>query len=243
MSTATETLHLTSAAGHSPRTDLYAPIHKALRSMMMDTLWRVGRADAFDHDEMDATHSQLSALLSICTAHLSHENEFVHPAIDARLPAGSRRTADDHVEHLQSIEALRAEAQAWFDAAPAERMPLGLRLYRHLALFVAENFQHMHIEETANNAALWAHYSDAELEQIHGRILAHIAPPRMLETLRWMVPALAPVERAGMLVEMRHSMPTHIFQGVLDIVRPHVGEDGWAKLERDLAIGRQEPAQ
>ena len=32
-----------------------------------------------------------------------------------------------------------------------------------LALFIADNFQHMHVEETAHNAVLWARYTDAEL--------------------------------------------------------------------------------
>ena len=78
-------------------------------------------------------------------------------------------------------------------------MRAALRLYRHLALFVAENFQHMHIEETVNNAALWACYSDAELLEIHGRLLASMPPQEHLLVARWMVPALSPVERAGML--------------------------------------------
>ena len=35
--------------------------------------------------------------------------------------------------------------------------------YRRLSRFVAENFEHMLVEETRHNAALWELYTDAEL--------------------------------------------------------------------------------
>ena len=182
----------------SPRVDLYAPIHKALRSFMSDTLDRVGRMDLDDGVDTQRTLAQLEALLTLCHSHVQTENRFVHPAIEARQPKGARRIAEEHVEHLESIDALRAEVQvAARVRRPRAKPGLALRLYRHLALFVAENFQHMHIEETAHNAALWAHYSDAELLQLHDRLLASIDPREMLEVARWMVPALNPAERAA----------------------------------------------
>jgi hypothetical protein len=57
---------------------------------------------------------------------------------------------------------------------------------------VAEQFQHMEVEESRHNERLWAHYSDAELEALHGRLVAHVTPQAMAEVLRWMLPALSP---------------------------------------------------
>jgi len=223
----------------APRLDLYAPIHKALRLAMSETLVEVGRLDVFDPEETVSTLARLEALLDLLQRHLEHENAFVHTAIEARRPQGAQRTADDHVEHLHSIDALRAEARALQAARPEARSPLGLRLYRHLALFVAENFQHMHVEETANNAALWALYSDAELIELHERLLASIPPVEHLEVARWMVPALAPMERAGMLQGARATMPPEAFLGVLEHVRPHVDARGWTKLARTLGVAER----
>jgi hypothetical protein len=224
------------AAPAAPRVDLYAPIHKALRSMMTDTLALVGRLDVFDADEVAVTLGQFEALLDLCAAHIAHENEFVHAAIEARQPAGAARTAGDHVEHLHSIEALRTEGRALHGAPAAERMARALRLYRHLALFVAENFQHMHIEETVNNATLWALYSDAELMGLHDRLVASIGPREHLEVARWMVPALNPIERAGMLNGAKAGMPPEAFLGVLAHVRPHVDAKGWSKLAPAIGV-------
>ena len=227
---------LGAAAPRLPRVDLYAPIHKALRSAMTETLAKVGSLDVFDADEMATTLAQVDALLDLCVHHLERENAFVHTAIEARQPAGAERTAHDHVEHLLSIDALRDEARALQAANPDERMGLAQRLYRHLALFVAENFQHIHIEETVNNAALWAAYSDTELLDLHGRLMASISPHEHLAVARWMLPALSPVERAGMLNAAKEDMPPECFLGVIDHVRPHIDARGWDKLAAALGI-------
>ena len=217
-------------AGATDRPNLYVPIHKALRSLMCDTLGRVGRLDVLDTDETVGTLNQVETLLAICLDHIEHENSFMHTAIEARLPAGSTRTGADHAEHVETIAALRDEVAALAAARSEERTNLALRLYRHLALFVADNFQHMHIEETANNAALWAHYDDTELLALHGRLLASIAPHEHLTVARWMVPALDPAGRAAVMAGMRAGAPAEAFRAVVAVVRPHLDDAAWRKL-------------
>lgn len=217
----------------APRVDLYSGIHKALRLFMTETLLRVGRLDTADADELAKTLSQLRSLLELCRSHVAHENEFVHAAIEARRPGASQRIAAEHVEHLDAIAALEAEVAA---LAALPREPAAQRLYRHLARFVGENFEHMHVEETAHNAALWSLYSDAELNEIHQRILAAVDPAEMGLVLRWMVPAMSPAERAGMLGEMQRQMPPEAMRGVLDTVRPHLDDTAWGKLARALNV-------
>lgn len=220
----------------APRTDLYAPIHKALRHALSATLVLVGRLDVDDAEETADTLARLEALLDLCRSHVEHENAFIHPAIAARAPHAAARTADDHVDHLATIDALRAEGRALGVAGAAERAALALRLYRHLALFVAENLQHMHIEETVNNAALWTHYSDAELLELHRRLLAAIPAPDHLDVLRWMVPALTPLERARTLNGAKRDMPPEAFLGVVQHLRPHIDARGWSKLAPAIGV-------
>lgn len=180
----------------TPRLDLYTPIHKALRHFMTDTLLRVGRMDVNDAGDFQATLGQVDALLDQCLSHLDHENHFVHTAIEARRPGASHRIAEEHLDHMESIDALRADADQLRRAHPDSRPAVALRLYRHLALFVGDNFAHMHYEETVHNAALWALYTDAELHELHGRLLASLPPQEMDTVMRWMLPALNPAERA-----------------------------------------------
>jgi len=109
-------------------------------------------------------------------------------------------------------------------------MSLALRLYLHLTHFVGENFAHMHYEETVHNAALWSLYTDAELHELHNRLLASLPPEETLEVARWMLPALSPVERAGMLNGVKASAPAPAFEGLLEHVRPHLDATARAKL-------------
>lgn len=223
------------AAAQAPRFDMYGGIHKALRALMADTLMALGRMDCEDDSELAQTTERVLQLLDFCGSHLKHENDFLHTALEARAPGASERVAHEHEEHLRSIARL-GEGVAALRAAPAERAPLAAALYAQLALFIAENFQHMHVEETAHNAVLWARYTDAELVAIHDALIASIPPAEMMFAVRWLVPFMNPLQRLGMLSDMRAKAPAPAFQAVLETVRPHLGDHEWAKLARGLGL-------
>ncbi|WP_457444012.1 hemerythrin domain-containing protein [Roseateles sp. P5_E4] len=210
-----------------PRLDLYAHIHKALRLFMSDTLQQLSRLDVDDPLELATSLGQLDALLDAARHHLDKENEFVHPAIEARRAGASAAIEVEHEEHLDAIAGLRAESAA-LRAMPSASA--AQRLYRRFAAFVAHNLEHMGVEESRHNLALWAAYSDAELLDIHHRILASIGPREMSETLRWMIPALTPAERALVI----GSLPPPVQAPVLASARALLNDTAWAKLCRAL---------
>jgi hypothetical protein len=222
----------------SPRFDLYAGIHKALRLAMLDTLSRWGSLEAADAGPRREAIAQLSALLGMCRSHLDKENHHVHPAIEARCPGTCTRIAEEHVQHLAAIAALEGELVA-FQQAP--HALAAFQLYRHVAVFVAENFEHMEVEETAHNAALWTAYSDEELMQIHHAIVSSIAPDEMGQVLGWMLPAINHDERTGMLMGIRASAPAPAFEGALQVAELRLPGREWAKLVRALEPQALEP--
>jgi hypothetical protein len=224
------------AAAHAPRVDMYSGIHKALRAMMADTLLAVGRMDADDDLERAQVTERVLALLDACASHLKHENEFVHAAIEARAPGASERIAHEHDEHQRHFEQLADAVATLRGCAGEQRATSAMELYRALSLFIAENYQHMHVEETAHNAVLWARYTDAELMEIHDRLVASIPPAEMLGVARWMIPFMNPAERAGVLGGMQQHAPAPAFQAVLDTVRPHLAAREWEKLARALNL-------
>jgi hypothetical protein len=223
-------------AAQPPRVDMYGGIHKALRAFMSDTLLALGRMDVADELEFAQVTERVLELMDTCRAHLGHENEFVHTAMEARAPGSAARIAEEHINHELHI-ALIASGVAALRAQPAAaRAGAAMQLYRDLAAFVAENFLHMNVEETQHNAVLWAHYTDEELAGIHDRILAHVSPAEMMVVLRWMVPFMNPAEREGMLAGMREHAPAPAFQAALDTVRPHLAAREWEKLEAALGL-------
>ena len=78
------------------RYDIYAPIHKALRQFMTDTLQRLGRLDLDDPQDLLLGLAQLDALLDAAGHHVQHENAFIHPAIEAHSRGASARIVADH---------------------------------------------------------------------------------------------------------------------------------------------------
>lgn len=219
----------------APRMDIYVGIHKALRAMMLDTLHAVGRIDVHDAPAAQAVCERVLALADLCASHLEHENAFVHPAMEARCPGSSGRIADEHVEHLAAIAALR-EAVACLDAArgDAARTDAALRLYRGLALFVGESFVHMHEEESHHNRVLWSCYGDDELRALEGAIVASLPPAENLRVLRWMIPAMTPEERAGLLRGLKAAAPAPVLDAVLQAVQPHLTRRDWVQLMHAL---------
>lgn len=152
------------------------------------------------------------------------------------MSAVSKGTAQAHLENLDSIATLYGEIAALRLATLSARATLSQRLYRHLSLFVAENLEHMHLEETANNAALWSLYSEAELLELHSRLLAAVEPQVMMDALRWMASALNPQELAGMVADMQHQAPPDAFRNVLVQVREQLDETRAAKLGAALGV-------
>ena len=224
------------AAAAAPRFDIYTTIHKALRAWMADTLLAVGRMDVDDGPDRVQTLERVQALLSMCRAHLQHENGFVHPTMEARAPGSSGTIGQEHVDHVTAIDGLARQTEALQRADAAQRPQIALVLYRALALFVAHNFEHMHVEETAHNAVLWGHYSDPELVAVHDALVGSVPPAEMMAVMRWMVPHMTPAERAAMLGDMQQRAPAPVLVAVLDVVRPHLDERAWDKLQRALGL-------
>jgi Hemerythrin HHE cation binding domain len=206
------TLEATVATHAVPRLDLYRPIHQALRAAMAQSLVRLGALDLADPAECREVLGGLEQLLSVIDSHLRHEETFMHPALHAAEPGVVADTEAEHAAHRAEMAALRRDMLALQQAGDDAAL---VALYRRFALFVAENHAHMHHEETRLNAVLWAHFSDAELARIHDQIVSSIPPDELMATLAWMLPALTPPHRAGLLMAMRASAPPEALQAVL----------------------------
>lgn len=218
------------------RFNLYAGIHKALRAFFTDTLLLVGRTDPADPEELARTVAQVEQLLNVCADHVAHENNFVHPALQARCPGVCDAVAQDHAGHLQHIAHLRDAARALLTCETTAREAALQATYLALALFVADNLQHMHVEETVHNAALWNAYTDQELIGLHDALVASIAPADHLFAMRWMLPNLNAPERLAVLGGIRQGAPAEAFQAVMDVTRAHLSDPDWAKLARGLHV-------
>ena len=213
-----------------PRFDIYAHIHKGLRAFMAHVLLRTGRLDPFDAADIAEVTRDVTELLDFCLGHAEHEDTIIHAALEARNPGSSLAIAADHERYHAEIADLRELLRRIPGDAHAAHA-----LYHALSTFVAHNLVHMHEEETRINEALWNTYTDVELRELHGQIIANLTPEQSHLGMRWMLPHLSPGERAGMLAHLRAAAPAEVFDGVIDMLRPLLGSRDWRKLDAALA--------
>jgi len=222
------------------RFDLYAAIHKALRHYMGAVLLELGRLDLADPAEVARAGAMLRGLLDWLAEHLAIEERFIHTALAERhrdpLVATLRR---DHDDHVRSFAMLRLDLEALERSsaeAPVARNARARQLYLTLTRFIADNFQHMAVEETELNPLLWQHFTDAELFGMYRAILASEAPEQLELGVTWLLPALPPAERAKTVGGVRMLLPPELFERLLGQAQRALGTREFEKLARDLAI-------
>jgi hypothetical protein len=189
------------------RFNLYLHVHKGLRAFMADVLTTVGGIDAMDAVEVTSGVAQVRALLDLCRAHLFTENQFLHTAMEARRRGSSAVTGNEHVQQEEALEQIEVRLRAIARSSGTDRETKILDLYQFLALFVADNFQHMHVEEHNNNETLWALYTDVELQAIQAQILAALDPREIAAFLRWIFPYVSNRERAVIMAGLQKAAP------------------------------------
>lgn len=212
--------------------DLYYMVHKGMRFANVQTLTMIGRTDPADDAAVEAMLARLAGHLEISRSHLEHENREIHTAIEARCPGGSDHASEDHGEHLSSFEELARLAED-VASATVDRPARLRRLYQRFALFVADDFAHMHQEETELQPLLEKNFTNEEMVAIHDRIVQNIPPMKMAKFLRFMLGGASPAERIGMLTGMQMGMPADIFDGMMEAVTGAKWRMGdWDALER-----------
>jgi hypothetical protein len=211
------------------RYDLYGPIHKGLRRTHADFLARLGAADFAEPTPLlDALRSHLT----LCAKHLSHEEDFIHPALEQRSPGGASRLDQQHEDHREDLDRLERAITAVERAAPEDRARAGRDLYLTYATFVAADLEHMHEEETVVWPRLCALFTDAEMMGIEMAIIGSLAPEVNLAFMRMMLPALNRAERAGLLGGIKASAPPEAFAAVIQFAaRPTLAPADMAALE------------
>jgi iron-sulfur cluster repair protein YtfE (RIC family) len=218
-----------------PSVDLYGPVHKGLRHALSTLLVRMGQASFAEAGPVVALLEDLGAVLALAVRHVEHEEEHIHPALEARSPGASASLAYEHDEHDRDVAELRALAAALRGAPPAARPAFGRTLYLAYSQFVSDTLAHMTEEERVIMPLLESLYSTEELQAIHERIVTNIRPGEMLSFLKIMLPAVSREERAAMLAGPKASMPDEAFEAILATARPTLSADDWEDLTARLA--------
>lgn len=218
------------------RTDMYGPVHKALRFLLANLLVKAGQTRWAVASEASATLDDLDVVIAICDEHIEHEDTFVRPALVERASAATATLDAEHGEHAQQVAELRALAATLRAAAsPDAANATGKTLYLHFSVFVAETLAHMAFEERVVQPLLDRLFTPAELHAIHDALLASIPPPEMMRFLGAMVPSSNRDERVALLSMVKTTAPPEAFAGLMAQLRGQLPSSDFADLADRIA--------
>lgn len=217
--------------------DLYGPIHKGLRLALADLQVRLGSTDFENPDAAAAVLDALSAQLELSELHLEDEERFIHPALEQRIAASTPALVEAHDHHRHSFDELRRLTEAVAAAAPGQKQAAGRLLYLRFSRFVADDFAHMHHEETVTLPLLQSAFSDDELAAIEQQIVGQLPPDKLTACMRLMLPAMSPPERLLTMAGIRQGAPAEVFSLIVEeAAKPGLAAEDWRALSAALEL-------
>ena len=194
-----------------------------------------GRTDFRSGDEVEALRRRVDEAFGLFEAHAEHENAFIVPLLRVCAPDIASDCAADHRAQALRLRDLRSALALAADAGPSAPA-LGHAFVVGLSRFHGEMLVHMADEEERLMPALWAAFDDEALLRVHRALLESLPPAEKVEAMRWMLPALSPVERADLLAGVRASAPPAAYDAILRVARESLSAEEWRRLESEMAI-------
>lgn len=197
--------------------DLYRDIHKGIRAELFSVTSAAGSVDPSDGCGRAALADHVAAVKDVLELHAEHEDTAID--LGAHLPELADRIEADHHALDARITWLHELAQDVAGAATVDQRRLGHLLYLELSGFTSAYLTHQVVEERVVMPALERAIGVDAVVGIHQAIVGSIPPPKMAESLAFMLPAMNVDDRTELLGGMRMAAPPEAFAGVVDLAR------------------------
>ncbi len=183
------------------RDDFFSLIHKALRRELYAVAGQAAATDWTEELTVDAVVERWFQLEQLLHAHSDHEDRHFFALAERKAPGATTALSEQHVELDRALETIRTEIEA------ARRGDRGDLVHRRIAAFVGDYLPHLELEERYVMPLLWASCSDNELAATRADFMADMPPAIAEFSVRLMLPAVTPPERAALLARIRATAP------------------------------------
>ena len=220
------------------RYNIFNQIHKALRALLYDTALGIQQTDFVDAAEAEQTLSKLQQLIALFDKHAYHEDNYVLPAIQQFEPSLKEAFEQEHVQDHALGQRLTRLMNAYEHAvSTAERTEVGLAIHAAYVDFMVFNLNHMAKEENLINAALWKHYTDAQIQNLNNIIVSNIPQEEAAFSSVWMIKSLNNQEIIGWLKQVRSNAPEPAFRALFNIASSELSAQRWGIIQEVLMEG------
>ncbi|MFW9772157.1 MAG: hemerythrin domain-containing protein [Candidatus Heimdallarchaeota archaeon] len=219
-----------------PRIDVYGPIHKAIRLIMTEIMYELGKVDPNNLSELALLAERLENLWNLLEAHAQGEEEFIFPHLKREAESIFIKLKQAHEKFEEQIGIFRNDfRRITGEDIEIEKRPGQVSSFiKQYNTFLSQYFSHLQDEELEANPILWKALNDSELMDIINKIVSKQPPELMQYLLPYYFRAINPMERTGLLMGMKKNIPETAFEGILKIAQDSLEESDWLKLKQIL---------
>ena len=214
---------------------IYQNIHKAIRHIMYSTALALGSADFRDQKSMRESLDQLRETITKLQEHAEHEETFVHPPLESRVPGITKSFDENHEDDERLFDRIR-ELGSQIEAAGDndQRMAMGNQLYGIFNTYIGDYLGHLDREEAELEQALWDHFTDQEIADIDHKLMGSIPPERMAVWVPVICNSWNASELTAILAAMKQGVPPEAFAGMLKMVEQATPAATWETVRTAL---------
>ncbi|MCO5947985.1 hemerythrin domain-containing protein [Mucilaginibacter flavidus] len=209
--------------------------HKGMRMMLFDMTIELQQADFKDAKAMEPLLANLEHLLKVFNEHSELEDEYILPLAEKNHPRLLAEFEDQHAKDRSLSHNLYAAIANYHEAADDDaRILSGNILFYNFISFITFNLDHMNKEETIFNEAIWPHYTDKELINVHMEIGASRTADQKQVACYWMLKACNDAELTSWLGGIKSILPDPEFQNMADKAIQLLSQIRWESIYNQL---------
>lgn len=182
--------------------------HKYLIFLLFELERLIAKADFNSNEQILNIKGHLNAYTTLLKAHAKHEENAIHALLKAKNSKVHENVEKNHKVHEKQGEALEQKLNHLLSTEKEGKLSLGYDFYLAYRLFLIDNLQHFHDEETIILRELHRLYSDDELKTVERNTYSHMTPEEMIHMLEVLCPHMDSNDKAFFLNDIKEATPS-----------------------------------
>jgi hypothetical protein len=212
-----------------PRDDFFTVFHKGLRWELFGVTTEAAALDWADEARVRPFVARWQALVGLLHLHARHEDRHLFALAEKKAPGATAPLSEQHEVLGPALDGVNDAVEAAVKGVDARTV------HRRIALYTGAYLPHLDTEERQVMPLLWATCSDAELAETRAAFMAETPPEMAALSMRLMLPAADPAERAGIVGRVRATAPPPIVDNLLSLASEVLSPEDYSRLVTDSA--------
>lgn len=179
--------------------------HKYLIFLLFELERLIAKTDFSVNEQILKIKEELSSYASLLKNHGNHEERAIHALLKNKGSQAYEKIEREHQLHEEQYLLLDQKLERILEENKNLKLSLGYDFYLAYRLFLIENLQHFHQEETVIMPELQKYYSDEELQNVERQTYCHMTPQEMIGMMQVLSPHIDPNDKAFFLNDIKEA--------------------------------------